>query len=131
MSDMPAFPRWIRQFSAFVGVGALATALDYAVFFVALWFLGVPAVPAALIGYAAGGALSYALNRAHVFETARAHHVAILRFMSVMVVGFIITGYAMRVFTEGLELAPLLARLLTYGVVLIFNFIAHRFFTFR
>ena len=130
MSDAPVFPRLIRQFTAFVGVGALATALDYAVFFVALQFLGADPVPAALSGYAAGGVLSYLLNRAHVFETARAHRAAVLRFLGVMGVGFLLTGYAMRVFTEGFSLGPLLARILTYGVVLVFNFVAHRFFTF-
>ena len=130
MSDAPAFPRLIRQFTAFVGVGAVATALDYAVFFVALQFLGADPVPAALSGYAAGGVLSYLLNRAHVFETERAHRAAVLRFLGVMGVGFLLTGYAMRVFTEGFSLAPLLARILTYGVVLVFNFVAHRFFTF-
>ena len=130
MSDAPAFSRLIRQFTAFVGVGAMATALDYAVFFIALQFLGLDPVPAALLGYAAGGVLSYLLNRAHVFETERAHRAAVVRFMGVMGVGFLLTGYAMRVFTEGLSLAPLLARILTYGVVLVFNFVAHRFFTF-
>jgi putative flippase GtrA len=130
MSDAPAFPRLIRQFTAFVGVGAVATALDYAVFFVALQFLGFDPVPAALMGYAAGGVLSYLLNRAHVFETERAHRAAVLRFLGVMGVGFLLTGYAMRVFTDGFSLAPLLARILTYGVVLVFNFVAHRFFTF-
>ncbi len=130
MSDAPAFSRLIRQFTAFVGVGAVATALDYAVFFIALQFLGLDPVPAALLGYAAGGVLSYLLNRAHVFETERAHRAAVVRFMGVMGVGFLLTGYAMRVFTEGLSLAPLLARILTYGVVLVFNFVAHRFFTF-
>ena len=130
MSDASAFPRLIRQLTAFVGVGAVATALDYAVFFVALQFLGLDPVPAALMGYAAGGVLSYLLNRAHVFESARAHRDAIIRFAGVMVIGFLITGYSMRVLTEGFDLAPLLARILTYGVVLVFNFVAHRFFTF-
>ena len=100
MSDAPTFPRLIRQFTAFVGVGAVATALDYAVFFVALQFLGADPVPAALMGYAAGGVLSYLLNRAHVFETERAHRAAVLRFLGVMGVGFLLTGYAMRVFTD-------------------------------
>ncbi len=131
MSDATQLPRLIRQFTAFVGVGALATALDYAVFFVAFQLVGLHPVPAALIGYTAGGVLSYVLNRAHVFETERAHRAAIIRFMGVMGVGFLLTGYAMRVFTEGFDLAPLFARILTYGVVLMFNFIAHRFFTFR
>ena len=130
MSDAPAFSRLIRQFTAFVGVGAVATALDYAVFFIALQFLALDPVPAALMGYAAGGVLSYLLNRAHVFESARAHRDAIIRFAGVMVIGFLITGYSMRVLTEGFDLAPLLARILTYGVVLVFNFVAHRFFTF-
>ena len=77
MSDASAFPRLIRQFTAFVGVGALATACDYAVFFIALQFFGLDPVPAALLGYAAGGVLSYLLNRAHVFETERAHRAAV------------------------------------------------------
>lgn len=122
--------RLIRQFIAFVGVGAVATAVDYAVFFVCFWGVGVAPVPAALGGYGAGGATSYFLTRSHVFRSRRAHHQALWRFMSVMVVGFLITFYAMRVFIEGYAIAPLTARILTYGVVLIFNFLAHRFFTF-
>lgn len=130
MSYAPQLPRLIRQFAAFVGVGALATALDYAVFFVGFQLVGLNPVPAALVGYAVGGALSYLLNRAHVFETARSHRAAIIRFLGVMGVGFLLTGYAMSVFTQGFDLSPLFARILTYGVVLMFNFIAHRFFTF-
>ncbi|NBQ40805.1 MAG: hypothetical protein EBU34_13770 [Alphaproteobacteria bacterium] len=44
--------------------------------------------------------------------------------------GFLLTGYAMRIFVDGLQLAPIVARILTYGVVLVFNFLTHRFFTF-
>lgn len=122
--------RLLRQFAAFLGVGAVATLVDYGVFFIGFWFLGLDPVLAALIGYAAGGALSYWLSRRHVFETTRSHRAAVLRFMGVMGMGFLLTGYAMRVFVGGLFLAPILARILTYGVVLIFNFVAHRFFTF-
>jgi putative flippase GtrA len=122
--------RLIRQFAAFLGVGAVATILDYGVFFVGFWFLSIDPVVAALMGYAAGGALSYTLSRRHVFESTRSHRAAVMRFMGVMGMGFLLTGYAMRVFIDGLLLAPILARILTYGVVLVFNFVAHRFFTF-
>ena len=50
--------------------------------------------------------------------------------MAVMAGGFLLTGYAMRIFVDGLLLAPIVARILTYGVVLVFNFLTHRFFTF-
>ena len=100
MSDTPKSSRLLRQFSAFVGVGALSTALDYAVFFLAFQLLGLAPVGAALIGYGAGGVLNYVLNRAHVFKTERAHRAAFMRFLAVMGVGFLLTGYAMRVFTD-------------------------------
>jgi putative flippase GtrA len=122
--------RLIRQFAAFLGVGVVVTILDYGVFFVGFWFLSIDPVVAALMGYAAGGALSYTLSRRHVFESTRSHRAAVMRFMGVMGMGFLLTGYAMRVFIDGLLLQPILARILTYGVVLTFNFVAHRFFTF-
>jgi putative flippase GtrA len=74
--------------------------------------------------------LSYVLSRRHVFKSARSHRAAALRFVGVMGMGFLLTGYTMRVFVDGLALAPVLARIFTYGVVLAFNFLAHRFFTF-
>ena len=123
--------RLVRQLIAFVGVGAVATALDYAVFLAGFFLLGLDPTVAALVGYAAGGAVSYSLSRRHVFETTRSHRSAVMRFMAVMTGGFLLTGYAMRIFIGGMGLAPIVARILTYGVVLVFNFLAHRFFTFR
>jgi len=123
--------RLLRQLIAFLGVGAVATALDYAVFLAGFFGLGFDPTVAALIGYTAGGVVSYALNRHHVFPTTRSHRSAVLRFTAVMTGGFLLTGYAMRIFVSGLALAPIVARILTYGVVLVFNFLAHRYFTFR
>ena len=47
-----------------------------------------------------------------------------------MALGFLLTGGTMHLFVDGLSVAPPLARILTYAVVLAFNFVAHRFFTF-
>jgi putative flippase GtrA len=112
MSDT-TLSRLFRQFLAFIGVGAVATAVDYAVFFISFWLLSLDPVWAALIGYGAGGALSYALSRRHVFASERSHRAAVARFLGVMAGGFLLTGYAMRIFVDGLALAPLLARILT------------------
>jgi len=125
-----AIPRLFRQLIAFIGVGAVATAVDYAVFLGVFFFFGIDPILAALAGYAAGGVISYSLTRKHVFKSERSHRSAVLRFMAVMAGGFLLTGYAMRIFVDGLQLAPIVARILTFGVVLVFNFLTHRFFTF-
>ncbi len=125
-----AISRLFRQVLAFIGVGAVATAVDYAAFLAGFFVFGIDPILAALVGYAAGGVVSYGLTRKHVFKSERSHRSAVLRFMAVMAGGFLLTGYAMRLFVDGLQLAPIVARILTYGVVLVFNFLTHRFFTF-
>ena len=124
------FPRLVRQLIAFIGVGAVAAVVDYATFLVVFALFGIDPTFAALIGYAVGGGVSYGLTRRHVFKSERSHRSAVMRFITVMAGGFLITGLAMRVLVDGFLLAPLVARILTYGVVLIFNFLTHRFFTF-
>lgn len=126
----PSSPRLIRQLIAFIGVGAVATVVDYATFLVVFTLIGIDPTFAALVGYAVGGAISYSLTRRHVFKSERSHRSAVLRFIAVMAGGFVLTGFAMRVLVDGFLLAPLVARILTYGVVLVFNFLTHRFFTF-
>jgi len=125
-----SFSRLFRQITAFIGVGAVATAVDYAVFLAFLFLFRLDPTVAALAGYAVGGGVSYGLTRKHVFKSERAHHSAVVRFMVVMAGGFLLTGSAMRLFVDGLGVVPMVARVLTYGVVLVFNFLAHRFFTF-
>ena len=125
-----SLPRLIRQLTAFIGVGAVATVVDYAVFLVLFSIIGIDPTLAALAGYVAGGGASYGLTRRHVFKTERSHRSAVLRFIAVMVGGFLLTGFAMRVLVDGFLLAPLVARILTYGIVLLFNFLMHRLFTF-
>jgi len=61
-------------------------------------------VPAALAGYVAGGGVSYALSRAHVFETERTHLDAGWRFVAVAGVGFGLTWAAMHLFVDRLAL---------------------------
>ena len=120
-----------RQFSAFLGVGVVATLADYAVFFTIYHAFGIHAVLASLIGYIIGGSVSYGLTRRFVFASSRSHHAALWRFFSIVAAGFVLTGLSMSILVTHLALPPSPARILTYGIVLAFNFLAHRFFTFR
>lgn len=120
----------LRQFITFFGVGVAATLTDWGTFFLLGRFVGVPSVYAALIAYCTGGVLSYALNRAHTFETARSHAEAGWRFAAVMAVGFSLTGFFVWLFAERLGLAPMVARVISTGIVFFWNYAAHKMWTF-
>jgi putative flippase GtrA len=126
-----SFKSITRQISAFLGVGAISTITDYLVFLIFYRLVEIDSVIAALIGYGAGGVVSYGLTRRFVFASSRSHQAALWRFFSIVAMGFLLTGLTMSVLVTHLDIPPGLARILTYGVVLTFNFLAHRFFTFR
>lgn len=119
-----------RQISTFFGVGLVSLGADYGVFLLLTELLAVEPVAGALAGYMVGGLVNYLLNRAHTFTTERNHVQAGLRFASVMAVGFSLTGLFMWLFTAQIGLPGILSRLMTTGIVFVWNFSAHKFWTF-
>ncbi len=119
-----------RQISTFFGVGVVSLAADYGVFLLLTEFLGVEPVAGALVGYMVGGLVNYLLNRTHTFASERNHVQAGLRFAGVMAVGFSLTWLFMWLFTAQFGAPNILARLATTGIVFVWNFSAHKFWTF-
>ena len=120
-----------RQFVAFFGVGLVAAVVHYG-FLIALveGFRWGP-VPATLVGYLAGGVVSYALNRRLTYASDRPHGEATWRFAAVALVGFGLTGLLMQALTAWLGAPYLPAQLVTTGIVLFWSFLANRVWTFR
>jgi putative flippase GtrA len=120
-----------RQFTAFALVGVLATALHYAVLIALVELAQWRAVPAALVGYVAGGVVSYILNRRRTFESDRPHGEATWRFALVAFVGFCLTYVSMKVFVDRLGAPYLPAQVATTCLVMFVSFAANRSWTFR
>lgn len=120
-----------RQLAAFSGIGIVATLLHYAVLIAMVEGAGADPVPATLAGYAAGGVVSYALNRTHTYSSLRPHREATWRFALVAFVGFCITWAVMGVFVRRLGAPYLPAQVVTTGLVLFWSFLAHKLWTFR
>ena len=118
------------QFRAFAGVGLVAAVVHYGALVALVEGLGWTAVPATLIGYVAGGIVSYGLNRAHTFDSDRPHRDAAWRFALVAAVGFGFTWALMALFVARLGAPYLPAQVATTGVVLLWSFAANRFWTF-
>jgi putative flippase GtrA len=123
-------PYLFRQFSAFVVVGFIATGVHYAFLIGLVEIAGLPPVPAALIGYAAGGTASYCLNRRHVFRSNLSHHAAVSRFTLVAAVGFGLTYLFMSVLVDRAGIPYLPAQVVTTGIVMLWSFAAHKMWTF-
>ena len=118
------------QFSAFALVGLAAAVVHYGLLIGLVQGAGRAAVPAALCGYVGGGLVSYGLSRAHVFATDRGHLEAGWRFVAVAAVGFCCTWLCMSLLHDRLGLHYLLAQAATTGVVMVWSFLAHKFWTF-
>lgn len=119
-----------RQFSSFVAVGVIATGVHYALLIGLVEIAGISAVTAALIGYGAGGTVSYWLSRRHVFRSDLSHQAAVSRFALVVVVGFGLTFLFMSLLVSWAGIPYLPAQVATTGIVMFWSFAAHRIWTF-
>ena len=130
MQSERARARLPRQMMAFGAVGLVAALVHYGVLIGLVEAGGADPVPATLLGYVAGGLVSYALNRSLTYASDRPHAEAGWRFAVVAGVGFALTGGFMHVFTDRLGAPYLPAQLITTGIVLVWSFLAHKLWTF-
>ena len=75
--------------------------------------------------------VSYALNRRHTYRSDRPHQEAAWRFVVVATVGFLITWAVMDLLVDRWLLPYLPAQVLTTGLVMLWSFSAHKWWTFR
>ena len=130
MSHFPSLRVLARQFAAFFGVGIAAAIVHYGLLIALVEGIAAEPVPATLVGYVAGGLVSYALNRRHTYDSTRPHREATWRFALVALVGFLLTWGFMHAFTEWLGAPYLPAQLVTTGIVMLWSFLAHKAWTF-
>lgn len=122
--------RLIRQFAAFFGVGIVAAIVHFGLLIGLVELAKLPAIPATLIGYVAGGVVSYALNRAFTYQSTRNHVDAGWRFAVVAGVGFCLTFLLMGLMHGRLGWHYLVSQVITTGIVLLWSFVAHKFWSF-
>jgi putative flippase GtrA len=121
----------LRQFSSFFWIGIIAACVHYGLLIGLVQIAHEPVLPSTLIGYTLGGAVSYLLNRRHTFKTGRPHEQSGWRFFVVAGIGFGLTSILMYLFYDLGHVPYLLAQFVTTGILMIWSFTAHKFWTFR
>jgi len=119
------------QFAKFASVGVIGTIAHYAVLIVAVELLQADAVLASSAGALAGATVNYALNYSFTFASEKRHRDALPKFLLVASVGFVLNGILMVLITNLFGVMYLFAQFATTILVLLWNYIGNRLWTFR
>lgn len=119
-----------RTFGIFLLVGAFATGLQYLVLVAAVSLWALPATLASSLGFIVSLLCNYALNRRLTFHSRRRHAEVFPRFLAVSLGGLLLNAITLSLSMNSLGLPLLAAQLWSTAVVLVWNFLAHEFWTF-
>ena len=110
-------------------VGAVATAIQYALLLLLVRGFGVAPTPASSIGFVLSAAVNYLLNYSFTFKSNRPHGPAAAKFGLLAGSGLLINAAVMH-FMVSAGVHYLLAQVCATAVVLFWNFIGNSLWTF-
>lgn len=119
------------KFARFCLVGAVATALQFAILIGGVRLFGVDPVTASSAGYVVGAIANYALNYGFTYRSARPHHEAVPRFVAVLGIGLALNALLMHVQVHLLGFHYLAAQIVATGIALVWHFAGHLHWSFR
>jgi putative flippase GtrA len=120
----------IKRFVHFASLGVIGTLAQYITLTTLVEFTGTNAVYASATGFIIGAFVNYYLNYHYTFHSNKQHRKAISKFFTVAFVGLILNTLIMSLLTQHLYLNYLLAQIIATGLVLMWNFLGNRMWTF-
>ena len=119
------------QFTKFIGVGALATGIHYAILIALVEQGHTDAVTASTIGYAISGVVNYLLNYYFTFSSQEKHSLAALKFTLVAGTGLALNSLIMYLAIVLAGIYYLLGQVMATIIVLFWNYLANRYWTYK
>ena len=120
----------IGQFLMFAGLGVIGTLGHYTVLVVLVQFWAVDPVFASSIGFVVGAVINYILNYHFTFQSQKRHSEALTKFLIVAIIGAGINGFIMYIGIENTRINYMIIQLFATLVVLLWNFIVNKLWTF-
>lgn len=114
----------------FAGVGVIGTVAHYMLLVMLVEMLDANAVLASTAGATLGALVNYLLNRRYTFRSKKRHGEALTKFLIIAASGLALNASFMLLLVEILSLHYLLAQVLSTALVLVWNFVGNRFWTF-
>jgi putative flippase GtrA len=120
----------IGQFLMFAGVGAIGTIGHYTTLIVLVQFWKVDPVFASSFGFVVGAVINYILNYHFTFQSDKQHTEALTKFLVVATIGAGINGAIMYFGVEYTRINYLVVQVCATVVVLFWNFVVNKLWTF-
>jgi dolichyl-phosphate beta-glucosyltransferase len=121
-----------RTFIKYCVVGCLVTGVDFAIFVLCFYQLRFGSVPAKLVAFTGAVTVSYLLNRTWTFRSRNRKVVQqVSKFLTISVVGAGLSSLGIYLQIDILAVHPLVANGITSMLVLSWNFLANKHWTFK
>lgn len=108
----------------------MGTFVQYAMLFILVEELAMYPVAASILGSVAGAIVNYLLSHHWVFRSKRKHSETLTKFVTVGGLGLVLNAAIMYVLVTMAGTHYLLAQVVATGIVLFWNFLGNRFWTF-
>lgn len=121
-----------RTFFMYVLFGGLATIVDWSIFALGIYSFGMHYTLAVTISFSFGSITNFILNKYLNFQNKyKKVHLQFLLYLVIALIGLALTLLFMWLMIDSMAIGELTARVITTAIVLIYNFLGHKFVTFR
>lgn len=120
----------LKQFIVFTGVGGIGTGGHYLTLITLVENHILSAVPASVAGFGVGAVINYLLNYHFTFNSKKSHKEAMSKFFIVASIGAVINTALMYVGVNIVHTYYLLAQIAATAIVLLWNFLINKYWTF-
>ncbi len=120
----------LRQFLSFAAIGVIGTAGHYTTLVICVEWLLIRPIIASTLGFLVGAVINYFLNYHLTFRSNKKHSEAMMKFMLAATVGMFINMGIMWLALNVLMLYYLFSQVLATLLVLIWNFVINKLWTF-
>jgi|SRR3989344_2429739 len=121
-----------KTFFIYVVLGGLATIVDWGSYALGIYYFEWYYVLAVTISFVLGSITNFLLNKYLNFKNEyKKIHFQFLIYMTIAMIGLAITVFLMWLFIEIIGINKFISRVITTAITLIYNFLGHRFITFR
>lgn len=117
-----------KQFSRFFIVGAFSTLIQFSILISLVEISAVKAIWASTFAYIGGALINYFLNRYFTFKSDLSHKKTLIRFSLNSIFGLVLNFTVIGIFL--IYYSYILSQVWASGIVLVWNFLVHRYWTF-
>lgn len=132
LSKLAAAYKEFRQFFKYCLVGVSGTAIDLGALYLLVEYAGLPVIPAAILSFLLAVTNNFIFNKTWTFKNkSKNYRKLYIKFLIVATVGLGLTVSFMHLFVNVFEIWYMLAKLMTSAIVLTWNFLGNKLWTFR